>query len=365
MTDILPFLKSIISVAGLSGYETPVANLIEKKWTPLVDELSRSRLGSIHGLKKGSSTTGRIKSDKSFRPSVLIATHMDAIGLMVARIVDGFLYVTNIGGVDSRVLPGTPVIVHASGSGEELYGVIAMPPANLLLEGEKGESGGVIALKYLIVDTGFTSSEVSKRVRVGDRVAFGTEPVEMSGGCISGHTLDNRASVAALTICLEELQAKSHVWDVWALASVQEEVTFAGAYTSTYQIRPTIAVALDMTFGKGTGSTDYSAFPIGKGVTLGIGPSMHPFLHKRFKEVAERVEISVKDEAMPQYSSTDADAMQLTAEGIPTMVIGIPQRYMHTPVELVALKDIQRAGRLLAEFVASLETDFIDKIAWD
>ena len=356
MSDILPFLKSIISVAGLSGHEAPVATLIEQKWTPLVDEISRSRLGSIHGLKTGS------VSGASSRPSVLIATHMDAIGLMVSRIVDGFLYVTNIGGVDSRVLPGTPVIVHASGSGEELYGVVVMPPANLLPE---GKGAGAVALQYLFVDTGFTSNEVSKKVRIGDRVAFGTEPVEMSGGCVSGHTLDNRASVAALTICLEELQAKSHAWDVWALASVQEEETFAGAYTSTYQIRPTIAIALDMTFGKGTGSTDYSAFPIGKGVTLGIGPSMHPFLHKRFKEVAERVEIPVKDEAMPQYSSTDADAMQLTAEGIPTMVISIPERYMHTPVELVALKDIQRAGRLLAEFVASLEADFINKIAWD
>ena len=356
MSDILPFLKSIISVAGLSGHEAPVATLIEQKWTPLVDEISRSRLGSIHGLKTGS------VSGKASRPSVLIATHMDAIGLMVSRIVDGFLYVTNIGGVDSRVLPGTPVIVHASGSGEELYGVVVMPPANLLPE---GKGAGAVALQYLFIDTGFTSNEVSKKVRIGDRVAFGTEPVEMSGGCVSGHTLDNRASVAALTICLEELQAKSHAWDVWALASVQEEETFAGAYTSTYQIRPTIAIALDMTFGKGTGSTDYSAFPIGKGVTLGIGPSMHPFLHKRFKEVAERVEIPVKDEAMPQYSSTDADAMQLTAEGIPTMVISIPERYMHTPVELVALKDIQRAGRLLAEFVASLEADFINKIAWD
>jgi tetrahedral aminopeptidase len=98
---------------------------------------------------------------------------------------------------------------------------------------------------------------------------------------------------------------------------------------------------------------------------LGIGPSMHPFLHKRFREVAEHVEIPFKDEAMPEYSSTDADAIQLTAEGIPTMVIGIPLRYMHTPVELVAVKDVQRAGRLLAEFVASLEADFMSKIAWD
>jgi len=357
MNDILPFLKSMISVAGLSGYETPVANLIEKQWTPLADSVSRSRLGSVHALKAGSG------SDSLSRPSVLIATHMDAIGLMVSRIVDEFLYVTNIGGVDSRVLPGTPVIVHASRNGaEELYGVVAMPPANLLPE---GKGAGAVALPYLLIDTGLTPNEVAKRIRIGDRVSFGTEPVEMSGGLLSGHSLDNRASVAALTICLEELKNKSHVWDVWALASVQEEETLAGAATSAYQIRPTIAVAVDVTFGKGTGSNDYNTFPIGRGVTLGVGPSIHPFLHKRFKEVAERVEIPVKDEAMPEFSSTDADAMQLTAEGIPTMLVSIPERYMHTPVELVALKDVQRAGRLLAEFIASLEADFMNKIIWD
>lgn len=292
----------------------------------------------------------------------MIATHMDAIGLMVSRIVDGFLHITSVGGIDARVLPGAPVTVHASGSGEELYGVVVMPPASLLPEGEGDE---VIALKYLLVDTGLTPNEVTKKVRVGDRVAFGTEPAELSGGCVSGHTLDNRASIAALTICLEELKSKSHLWDVWAVATVQEETSFGGAYTSAFQIRPTIAVAVDVTFGKGAGASGYQTFPIGKGVTLGIGPSIHPFLYKRFKEVAERIEIPTHDDLMPQYSSTDADALQLAAEGIPTMVLSIPQRYMHTPVELVSVKDIQRAGRLLAEFIASLEADFMDKIVWD
>ena len=355
MSDILPFLKSLISVAGVSGYEEPVAELIKQKWTPLADEVTQSRLGSIHGLKRGS-------AKKSPHPSVLIATHMDAIGLMVTRIVDGFLYITSIGGIDSRVLPGTPVMVHATGSGEELYGVIVMPPANLLPD---GEGGNVIALKYLFVDTGLTPGEVAKRVHVGDRISFGTEPTEMSGGCVNGHTLDNRASVAALTICLEELQSKSHIWDLWAVASTQEEVGGFGASTSTFQVRPTIAIALDVTFGKGTGASGYQTFAIGKGVTLGIGPNIHPFLYKRFKEVAERIEIPVADDLMPEYSSTDADDMQLQAEGIPTMVMSIPLRYMHTPVELIAIKDVQRAGRLLAEFVASLEANFIERIVWD
>ncbi len=355
MTDILPFLKSIISVPGLSGYEAPVAALIEQKWTPLVDRVTRSRLGSLHALKAGSA------SEKNPRPSIMIATHMDAIGLMVSRILDGFLYITEVGGVDPRVLPGTPVTVHAS-KGGDLYGVVVMPPANLLPD---GDAHAAVALNHLFIETGLTSGEVSKRVSVGDIVSFNTEPVEMSAGCVSGHSLDNRSSVAALTVCLEELQSKTHIWDVWALASVQEETTYGGAFTSAFEIRPSMAIVVDVTFGKGTGATDHTAFPLGKGVTLGIGASMHPFLHKRLKEVAERVEIPVVSEAMASYSSTDADAIQLTGAGIPTMVIGIPLRYMHTPVEMIAIKDVQRVGRLLAEFISSLEEDFFEKIIWE
>jgi putative aminopeptidase FrvX len=354
MSDILPFLKSMISVAGLSGHEAPVARLIAQQWSPLVDELTHSKLGSLHGLKKG--------SGKSPRPSVMIATHMDAIGLMVSRIVDGFLYLASIGGVDPRVLPGTPVTVHASGTNEELPGVIVMPPAALLPEGRGNDAVG---LNHLFVDTGLASPKVSKYVHVGDLVSFATEPLEMPGGYISGHTLDNRASIAALTVCLQALQNRDHPWDLWALASVQEEITYAGAATSAHQLRPSIAIAVDVTHAKGPGTNDYSAFPLGKALTLGVGPGMHPFLHKRLKEVAEQAEIPVVDEAVPLLSYTDADALQLSADGIPTMVVSIPLRYMHTPVEMIALKDLQRAGRLLAEFVASLEADFINKIVWD
>lgn len=356
MTDIFPFLKSLISVSGLSAYEAPVARLIEEKWKSLVDEISLSRLGSLHGLKRG--------KGKSPRPSILFAAHMDAIGLMVTRVSDGFIHVTEIGIIDPRVLPGTPVIVHATGGREleDLPGVIVMPPANSLPE-NAGKSA--IALEYLLVDTGLTPREVSKRVHVGDLVAFNTEPIEMSGETVSGHSLDNRASIVALTICLEELQSKSHVWDVWAVATTQEEVTYGGAATSAFQIKPNIAIVVDVTFGKAPGVNDWESFELGKGATLGVGSNMHPFVRKTFEELAEKLELPYSIEAMPSTSSTDAEAIQLVAEGIPTMVISIPLRYMHTPVEMISLKDVQRTGRLLAEFAAVLEADYIDKIVWD
>lgn len=355
MPDILPFLKSLLSVPGLSGYEIPAASLVEAEWRPLVDELNLSRLGSVHGFKKG---TGEAK-----RPSLMLAAHMDAIGLMVSQIENGFLRISPVGGIDPRILPGQQVVVHASGDGmEDLPGVIVMPHARLL---PAGEGDDVLDLTHLFVDVGLLPSNVARLVRVGDLVSFGTEPVEMPGGILSGHSLDNRASVAALTFCLHELAVKSHAWDIWAVATVQEEIGFAGAASSAFQLRPDLAIAIDVTFAKGPGANDWQTFLLGQGPTFGHGPNIHPYLYKRFKELAERLEIPYATEIMPKSSGTDGMVLQVTAQGIPNFVLGIPIRNMHTPVEMVAVKDIQRAGRLLAEFIAGMEPDFMSTITWD
>lgn len=354
MPDITPFLKSLLSAAGISSYETPATRLIEEKWRPLVDETRLSRIGSLEALKKGFGPEPR--------PSIMIATHMDAIGMMVTSIADGFLHFTQVGGIDPRILPGTPVTVHASASGEELPGVVVVPPARAL---PASAGDGVVGLEYLLIDLGLPPEEVTAKVRTGDPVSFATEPKELAGEVISGHTLDNRASVAVLTVALEELQKKSHQWDVWAVATVQEEVSLGGAFTSAFGLRPQVAVAVDVTFAKGPGANDWQTVPLGKGPTLTMGPNIHPHLFKEFEELAKSLEIAYQTEVTPRHTGTDGYATQVAAEGIPTMVIGIPLRYMHTPVEVVALKDIQRAGRLLAEFIASLEPDFVEKIAWE
>lgn len=362
MTDILPFLKSLISASGLSGHETPVADLIAEKWRPLVDEIRMSRVGSLHGLKKGSSSALDAGSAKRPRPTLMIAAHMDAIGMRVSKIVDGFLHITHVGGIDVRVLPGAQVIVHASGSDEELPAVIVMPPARFLPE---SAGDGVLAINYLLVDTGLLPREVEKKIRVGDLVSFANEPLELAGDVISGHSLDNRASIAALTVCLEELQNKPHRWDVWAVATVQEEVTLLGASSSAFELRPQIAIVVDGSFAKGPGANGWQTFPLAKGVGLGLGPNIHPFLYEKLKELADRLEIPWFLDVTPAHSGTDAFAVQITAEGIPTGLVEYPLRYMHTPVEIVAVKDIHRVGRLLAEFISSLEEDFVDTIIWE
>lgn len=348
---LLPFLKKLISAPGLSGYETPARTIIEEAWQPLTDEMNVSRLGSLHGLRRGALPEPR--------PSLLLSAHMDAIGLMVNGIVDGFLHVTPVGGLDPRVLPGQLVTVHGR---EDLPAVIAQPAAHLLPAEYADKS---VPIEYLLIDTGLLPSQVQRLVRVGDLVSYAQPPIELSPDYLAGHSLDNRGSVAALTHCLKELQGRKLAWDVWAVASVQEEVTLAGAFTSPFQLRPALAVAIDMTFASSPGSSGYQTFPLGKGLSLGWGANMHQKLHKSIAELADRLEIPWKMDIMPVRSGTDAMGMQVVAEGIPCMVISIPVRYMHTPVELIALKDIKRAGRLLAEFAAQLDEKFLDRLAWD
>jgi endoglucanase len=356
MTDIGAFLKTLISVPGLSGHETPVARLIEEQWKPLVDEIKTGRMGSLHALKRG--------RGKPPRPAIMVATHMDAIGLMATRVTEGFVHVTGVGGVDPRILPGTPVLVHASGAGggRELPGVVVMPPARSL---PKGAADEVVALEHLLVDVGLAPRQVESLVRPGDLISFDTPALELAGEALSGHTLDNRASVAALTVCLEELQTKDHQWDVWAVATTQEEVGLVGAGPAAVELLPDLAVVMDVTFASGPGANGWETFGLGKGPTLGWGPNMHPFLYKAFKELADRLEIPNTIDLMPGHSGTDAFAVQVAGEGIPTMLVEIPLRYMHTPVEIIAIKDVQRAGRLLAEFIRGLEPDYLKKIVWE
>jgi putative aminopeptidase FrvX len=357
MIDLLPFLKDLISAPGLSGYEGPVRQLIEDAWQPLTDELHVSRLGSLHGLRKGTLPEPR--------PSILLATHMDAIGLMVTGIVDGLLRITEIGGIDHRVLPGQLVTVHASmgtRGREDLPGLVVQPPGFLL---PPDVGSGPVPLEYLLVDTGLPPRDVSRKVRVGDLISFAQEPIEMGSSTLAGHTLDNRASVVALTYCLEELKSRAHAWDVWAVATVQEEETLGGALTSAYELRPSIAVAIDVTWAKGPGTPDHQSFPMGKGITLVWGPNVHPGLYESFKTIADRQEIPCQMEPTPRHTGTDGYALQIAREGIPTMVICIPLRYMHTPVEMVSMKDVQRTGRLLAEFVAGLDEKFMDDLKLD
>jgi len=351
MKDSLPFLKKLLDAPGLSGYERPVKEIIQEEWQPLVDEISIGQLGSLHALKKGDGPVPR--------PKILLSAHMDAIGLMATGIKDGLIRFTGVGGIDSRILPGQLVIVHGR---KDLPGMVIQPPAFLLPD---GVADGSVHMQYLFVDTGLRPEEVAENVRVGDVISFAQTPLELSGETLAGHTLDNRVSVAAVTICLEILQRRLHSWDVLALASTQEEVTLGGAMTSSFEIKPDLAIVIDVTWAKGPGGDDWRSFPMGKGLTIVSGQNMHPVYVEKITTKADELEIPYHQELTPKMSGTDAMAIQMVQEGVPCIVLGIPLRYMHTPVEMVSLKDIRRVGRLMAEFICDLTPDYTDTIKWE
>jgi putative aminopeptidase FrvX len=351
----MPFLKQLLAAPGISGYEAPVRSLIEEAWKPLTDSLKTSRLGSLYGLKKSTSSPR-----PEVCPSILLAAHMDAVGLMVSSLAGEYLRVTQIGGLDWRVLPGQTVIIHG---GEDIPGIIVAPPDHLLPDALQGKAP---ALEHLLVETGLLARRVSRLVKPGDLISFAQQPIEMGEDYLVGHSLDDRASVAALTYCLDLLQSRIHAWDVWAVATVQEEVTQAGAITSAFEMNPDIAIAIDVTFAKGANDgNNIRTYPLGEGIAIGWGPNIHPAVFKMLKDLSEKYEIPHDMEPLPNSSGTDAIGLQIARAGIPTAVISIPLRYMHTVVEMVSLKDILRAGRLMTELVTALTPATIQEMVWE
>lgn len=354
MQKIKDLLSSLCSLSGISGHEMPVTDAVKEAWEKLADEVSVSKLGNVYALKKADDPL----AENNRR--ILFAVHMDAVGMIITDITGEFLRFEQVGGLDPRVLPGQFVKIH--GRKGDIPGLIVMPGRNLTKEDYGSDP---IPLHELLIDTGYTEDELKQHVRIGDTVSFANEPVWMQGDTLAAHTLDNRASVAALTYALEELQTIRHKWDVYAVGTVQEEETMVGAFTAAYDIRPDIAVAIDVTFAKGPGSKGWNAQELGSGPSLGFGMNIHPALHEMCREVCENNNLPFTFEPSARMSGTDAMGLQITTAGFPCMVISIPLRYMHTPNEVISMKDIKNVGKLLAEFVRSLDEITLDRLKWE
>jgi putative aminopeptidase FrvX len=359
--DIYKLLDELTAAPGPSGLESRAAKVVVGSWEPFVDEIAVERLGSVIATKKGSATEPRRR--------LLLAAHLDEIGLMVKQIVGsrepkaeyGFLQVTKVGGVDIRMLHGQMVTVHGSGKGRrDLVGVMGALPVSMLPSAKPTKALGY---DELVVDTGMPLAELKQLVSVGDFVTFRQPLRKLLNGRVAGKALDNRASVAAISVCLEHLRGREHDWDVLAVATAQEETSFLGAYSSAYVHRPDVAVAVDVTFGKGPGATGDETFELDGGPTLGLGPNVHQAIYDSLRDAAKALEMKIHTDPHARGSGTDAFALQISREGIPTGLVAIPLRYMHTTVESLALADVERAGRLLAAFAARLDGAFLDNVS--
>jgi putative aminopeptidase FrvX len=351
LVEIVPLLKRLSEASGVSGYEDEIRGIVQEAFAPYADELRTDALGNVIALKRGDGTEPR--------PTIMLATHMDEIGLVVSALEDGFLHFQQVGGYDDRVLLGQEVVVHGR---RDLSGIIGARPPHVLPPSERNNP---IPYDKLLIDVGLDEEELSGLVRVGDLVTMKQELVELKGGLVSGKALDNRASVAAAAVCLEELSHLRPTWDLYAVATSQEEVGLKGAITSSYDLHPDVGIAVDVTFGKQPVTPDEYTYELGKGPVIGVGPNFHPKLQQALVDTARSLEMSYQIEPAARVGGTDAVALQISREGIPTALLSIPLRSMHTPVETASVKDIERVGRLLAAFIGRLDQDFLSSLAWD
>ncbi len=348
--DVISHLRELSEARGLSGFEGPVRDLVRETWRPFVDEIYEGKLGSLIAVKKGEGAEPR--------PRLMLAAHMDEVGLMVTKIEKGFLRISRVGGTDRRILLGLEVVVHGQ---RDLPGVVATRPPHVLSEEERKKT---VPLDEIFVDVGLPKEETRRLVSVGDLISVRRDMSELANGRVAGKAFDDRACVAAISVALERLRRVEHRWDVIAVATVQEETGLKGALASAYGVEPDLAIALDVTFGEQPGVDDQGVFPLGKGPAIGLGPNFHPGLVERLKKVAEDREIPYHLDPIPGRSGTDAWAIQVSREGVPTALVSIPLRYMHQPVETLEADDVERAGRLLAAFVTDAEETLLGEIAW-
>ncbi|MBM7624493.1 M42 family metallopeptidase [Sporohalobacter salinus] len=342
------FLEELSNYTGISGGEKKISKVIKDILSNFTDEIKTDTLGNLITLKKGEGSS----ADK---PKIMLAAHMDEIGLMVKDIDDdGFIKFTTVGGIDQRTLIGQEVSVYGK---EVVSGIIGAKPPHVQ---NKKERNRAIKVKDMHIDVGRGEKEVKDLISVGDLVVTEREFSELDGNRVTGKALDDRAGVTVMLECLKELQRLYHEADLYSVATVQEEVGVRGATTSTYNIVPDIGIVIDVGHGKMPGTSDEDTAELGDGSVIVLGPQVHPKLHEKLKETAEEYDIPYQINAETTPRGTDAFAVQVARSGIPTALISIPLRYMHTSVETLDLTDIKQAGRLLANFVSQIDSEFVE-----
>jgi endoglucanase len=339
--DKYEFLELLTNGHGVSGFEYTLSKAVIDAFTPLCDSVKIDKMGNVIAHKKGSGD-GAVK--------IMMAAHLDEIGFMVKYIEDnGFIRFTTIGGIDPRTTIGQEVWVHGV---ETILGVVGSKPPHLQDAKEQEET---IKLEDMIIDTGYSKEKLLELVSIGDTITVKRDTVKLLNTKAAGKAMDDRAGVAALLETLKILQGMNHYPDVYMVATVQEEVSMTGAFTSTYHIQPDIGIAVDVGFGTTPELEKADTIELGKGPGITIGGNVHPTLVKRLFETGKVHGIPCQKDVAPGPTGTDARAMQITKEGIPALVVSIPLRYMHTSVELLDLEDIHHTARLLAQFTNSVK----------
>ncbi len=337
------FLTQLLTAPGPSSDERIPARLWRAEAASFADDVFVDVRGSSYAVLAGGA------------PRVMLAGHIDEIGLIVTHIDDdGFIWFSGVGGWDPQVLVGQRI--ELIGIGGPVIGVIGKRPIHLMKPDEREKA---VKIDELWIDIGASSrADAAERVGVGTMGVIDARPQQFPGGRIVGRSIDNRIGAYVVLEALRLLAADRPAATVAAVATTQEEITFAGAMTSAFSFEPQVAIAVDVTF-----ATDHPAMDkrrhgearLGGGPVISRGSVNSPVIFELLVAAAEREGISYSVDVAPASSGTDADAIHRTRGGVASGVISVPNRYMHSPNEMVQLSDVEQAARLIAAFVRGLD----------
>lgn len=347
----IDFLKRLLSAPGPSSAEVRPARVWREEAAAFADEIHTDVKGNSFAVLNGGA------------PRVLLAGHIDEIGLIVSYINDeGFLYFAGVGGWDAQVLVGQRI--RLIGSEGDVIGVIGKKAIHLMKPEEREKASKI---EDLWIDIGVKNREEAlKHVRVGTVGVIDAPVYEFPNGRVVSRSIDNRIGAYTVLEALRLLAQDRPAATVAAVATTQEEVGLYGAYTSSFSFDPQVAIAVDVTH-----ATDYpdsdkkrnGEAALGGGPSLARGSVNSPVVFDTLTEIAAREGIPYTVKVTPLWSGTDADAIHIVRGGIATAVISIPNRYMHSPNEMIDMADVENAARLIAAFVRSLtaDTDFVPR----
>lgn len=322
-------LKELTAIDGISSDEKNIADKLKPYLASICDTVDKDAHGNLIGYIN-------CKNDKA--KTIIFEAHMDRIGLMVTKIcADGRLKFTNIGGVDERILALSEVTVLGN---KHINGIIVPEDSNDTSNNYKMES--------LKIETGLTEEEVKKYVKVGDFILINSEYTKLCNNIVSGGGFDNRAGVVSILKAVNQIDRNNLKYNIIILFSVQEELGLYGAYLAGKKIDADAAIVVDVTHGE-TNDTkgNTGVFPLGSGAVICRGPNLHYTYTKQLIDASEKNNIPYRIEVASGSSGTNAWALQTSSDGIPSMLISIPIRYMHTNVETLKIDDINAIADLL------------------
>ncbi len=337
--DLKEQLFALSAAAGPTGREDGAAELAAQLLAPLVDRVERDAMGNVLGWRMSANPKAK---------TLLLDAHLDEVALIVTGQEEGFLRFAPLNcGVDERLLPGLRVRVLSE---QPMDGVITCLPPHALTAAEREKP---FEMDKLRIDVGLTQEQARQQVPTGTAVIYGTRPFSMGPHRVCGKSFDDRACFTMLLAAADLLKDKDLPLNVCILGSTQEESGMAGVRAAAFRTAPDFALVTDVTFGKTPDSPSEGTFPLNCGPIIGVGPVLHRRLTNQLIACAERIGVPYMREIAARSTGTNAMQTQISRMGVPTVQISVPLQYMHTPTEVIDLRDLEQSAKLIAEFIFS------------